>query len=54
MLRWLELESDSDDQSPQDDGAFAMRLTARQVLWLVRVREDTRREGDWITSASSW
>jgi hypothetical protein len=49
-LRWLELESDSDDQSPQDDGAFAMKALRGKFFWLCGECAKTHVVKRWITS----
>jgi hypothetical protein len=49
-LRWLELESDSDDQSPQDDGAFAMKALRGKFFWLCGECAKTHVVKRWTTS----
>ena len=49
-LRWLELESDSDDQSPQDDGAFAMKPLRGKFFWLCGECSKTHIVKQWTTS----
>jgi hypothetical protein len=49
-LRLLELESDSDDQSPQDDGAFAMKPLRGKFFWLCGECSKTHIVKQWTTS----
>jgi hypothetical protein len=49
-LRWLELESDSDDQSPQDDGGFAMKALCGKFCWLCGECAKTHVVKRWTTS----
>ena len=49
-LRLLELESDSDDQSPQDDGAFAMKPLRSKFFWLCGECSKTHIVKQWTTS----
>jgi hypothetical protein len=49
-LRWLELESDSDDQPPQDDGAFAMKPLRGKFFWLCGECAKTHIVKRWTTS----
>jgi hypothetical protein len=49
-LRWLELESDSDDQFPQDDGAFAMKPLRGKFFWLCGECAKTHIVKRWTTS----
>jgi hypothetical protein len=46
----LELESDSDDQSPQDDGAFAMKPLRGKFFWLCGECSKTHIVKRWMTS----
>jgi hypothetical protein len=49
-LRWLELESDSDDQSPPDDGAFAVKPLRGKFFWLCGECAKTHIVKRWTTS----
>jgi hypothetical protein len=49
-LRLLELESDSVDQSPQDDGAFAMKPLRGKFFWLCGECSKTHIVKQWTTS----
>jgi hypothetical protein len=49
-LRLLELESDSFDQSPQDDGAFAMKPLRGKFFWLCGECSKTHIVKQWTTS----
>ena len=49
-LQLLELESDSDDQSPEDDGAFAMKPMRSKFFWLCGECSKTHIVRQWTTS----
>jgi hypothetical protein len=49
-LQLLELESDSDDQSRQDDGAFAMKPLRSKFFWLCGECSKTHIVKEWTTS----
>ena len=49
-LQLLELQSDSDDQSPQDDGAFAMKPLRSRFFWLCGECSKTHIIKEWTTS----
>jgi hypothetical protein len=49
-LQLLELESDSDDQSHQDDGAFAMKPMRSKFFWLCGECSKTHIVKRWMTS----
>jgi hypothetical protein len=49
-LRWLELESNSDDQFPQGDGAFAMKPLRGKFFWLCGECAKTHFVKRWTTS----
>jgi hypothetical protein len=49
-LQLLELESDSDDQSGQDDGAFAMKPLRSKYFWLCGECSKTHIVKQWTTS----
>jgi hypothetical protein len=49
-LQLLELESDSDDQSHQDDGAFAMKPLHSKFFWLCGECSKTNIVKKWTTS----
>ena len=49
-LQLLELESDSDDQSRQDDGAFAMKPLRSKFFWLCGECSKTQIVKQWTTS----
>ena len=49
-LQLLELESDSDDQSPEDDGAFAMKPLRGKFFWLCGECAKTHIVRQWTTS----
>jgi len=49
-LQLLELESDSDDQSKQDDGAFAMKPLRTRCFWLCGECSKTYIVKQWTTS----
>ena len=49
-LQLLELESDSDDQSDQDDGAFAMKPMRSKYFWLCGECTKTHIVKRWTTS----
>jgi hypothetical protein len=49
-LQLLALESDSDDQSRQDDGAFAMKPLRSKFFWLCGECSKTHIVKQWTTS----
>jgi len=49
-LQVLELESDSDDQTRQDDGAFAMKPLRSKFFWLCGECSKTHIIKQWTTS----
>jgi hypothetical protein len=49
-LQLLALESDSDDQSRQDDGAFAMKPLCSRFFWLCGECSQTHIVKRWTTS----
>ena len=49
-LQLLELQSDSDDQSHQDDGAFAMKPLRSRYFWLCGECSKTHIVKQWTTS----
>jgi hypothetical protein len=49
-LQLLELESDSDDQSRLDDGAFAMKPLRSKFFWLCGECSKTHIVKEWTTS----
>ena len=49
-LQLLELEPDSDDQSRQDDGAFAMKPQHSKFFWLCGECSKTHIVKQWTTS----
>jgi hypothetical protein len=49
-LQLLELESDSDDPSRQDDGAFAMKPLRSKFFWLCGECSKTHIVKGWTTS----
>ena len=49
-LQLLELESDSDDQSEQDDGAFATKHLRSKFFWLCGECSKTHIVKQWTTS----
>ena len=49
-LQLLELESDSDDQSRQDDDAFAMKPQLSKFFWLCGDCSKTHIVKQWTTS----
>jgi hypothetical protein len=49
-LHLLELKSDSDDESPQDDGAFAMKPRRSKFFWLCGECSKTHIVKQWTTS----
>jgi hypothetical protein len=49
-LQLLELEADSDDQSPEDDGSFAMKPLRGKFFWLCGECSKTHFVKQWTTS----
>jgi hypothetical protein len=49
-LQMLELEPDSDDQSRQDEGAFAMKRQSSKFFWLCGECSKTHMVKQWTTS----
>jgi hypothetical protein len=49
-LQLLEMESDSDDQSPEDDGAFAMKPLHSKFFWLCGECSKTHIVKQWTAS----
>ncbi len=49
-LQVFELESDSDDQTRQDDGAFAMKPLRSKLFWLCGECSKTHLIKQWTTS----